>query len=112
MRFRIAPEQKQRVTIVRPLADRNGEEQVIATDIVCVLIPRSDLVPRTEHVNLRAGLPMGVTGWIALLEVPNSEVAPGDILRNSEDKTFRVQGIRQIHGSEIMELELNQQGVL
>ena len=112
MRFRIAPEHKETVTVVRPSAYERNAETTIASDVVCMIVPRADIVPQRERINVGSGVPVAVTGWIALLEKPNREIETGDILWRSDGTEFRVSGIRTLQGSKVMQLELTEQGVL
>ena len=112
MRFRIPPEHKETVTVIRPSAYENNTEETVASDVVCMIVPRSDLLPRTDLVNVRSGAPIAQTGWVALLEKPNEAIAKADILRRSDATELRVNDVRRLKGSPVMQLDLNEVSIL
>ena len=108
MRFRIPNEQKETVTVVRDSAYERSKRDTIAENVICMIVPRSDLVPRSERINVEAGVPVAVTGWIALLEAPNPDIVKGDFLLRSDGTEFRVEGVRGLQGSPVMQFELTE----
>ena len=77
MRFRIPPQLKETVTVVRQDAFERSKEMTIATDVVCLIAPERDLI------RVSGGVPIGGSGWEALLEKPNDDITNGDILRRT-----------------------------
>ena len=75
MRFRIPPQLKETVTVVRQDAFDRSRIITVAEDVVCLIAPERDLI------RLNAGVATGGTGWEALLEKPNDDITNGDILR-------------------------------
>ena len=99
MRFRIPPQLKETVTVVRQDAfDRSGEITV-ATDVVCLIAPESDLI------RLAAGVAIGGTGWAGLLEKPNPDITGGDILRRADSSELTVHRVRPLGDTMILELK-------
>ena len=99
MRFRIPPQMKETVMIVRQDAFQRNKRDTVAT-VNCMVIPQSDVIRGVDGV-ARAG-----TGnWRALLEKPNTDIHEGDILRRPADETeFTVYRVRQLGGTMILEL--------
>ena len=112
MRFRIPPEHKERVTIVRRSAYERDGETTLAKDVVCMLAPEMDAAPRRDAVRVSAGVPVGQSEWTALLEKPNPDIAKGDFLKQADGTEFRVEGVLWMQGSPVMQLQLKMQGVL
>ena len=77
MRFRIPPQLKETVTVVRQDAIDRNKQMTIAEDVVCLIAPESDLI------RLASGVAVGGTGWAALLEKPNPDIIGGDVLRRA-----------------------------
>ena len=98
MRFRIPPDMKETVTIVRQSAfERNTLTSVVTVD--CLILPQNDLIQGIE------GMARGGTGWQALLEKPNAAITEGDILQRADKTEFIVHRVRQIGGTMILELK-------
>ena len=56
MRFRIPPQHKETVTVVRKSAYENGEETTVAEDVVCMIQPlTSGIVQRDAQRNSGSG---------------------------------------------------------
>ena len=56
MRFRIPPQHKETVTVVRKSAYENGEETTVAEDVVCMIQPlTSSTVPERDALRLNWG---------------------------------------------------------
>lgn len=112
MRFRIPPQHKETVTIVRKSAYESSDAETIAEDVVCMLAPETDAARRRDSVRLTSGVPIGQSDWTALLEKPNPDIAKGDFLKRSDETEFRVENVLWMQGSPVMQLQLKQQGVL
>ena len=99
MRFRIPPQLKETVTVVRQDAFDRGREITVATDVVCLIAPATDVI------QLSFGVPVGGTGWAALLEKPNPDIIGGDILRRVSDSIeLTVHRVRPLGDTMILEL--------
>ena len=98
MRFRIPPQLKEKVTVVRQSAFRRDEEITVATDVVCQIAPERDLI------RLSGGVAVGGTGWEALLEKPNPDITGGDILRRADGSELTVHRVRPLGDTMILEL--------
>ena len=96
MRFRIPPQMKETVTIVRQDAF-NRDNQINIATVDCMVLPRSDVIRVVDGI-ARAG-----TGWQALLEKPNTDIHEGDILKRA-DTEFTVYRVRKLGGTMILEL--------
>ena len=62
MQFRIPPQHKETVSVVRRSAYESNEEMLIAENVVCMLTPRADNMHRRDAVNLVSGVPIGTIG--------------------------------------------------
>lgn len=111
-RFRIPPQHKQTVTVLRKSAYESSDVETIAEDVVCMLAPETDAGPRRDSVRVASGVPIGQSEWTALLEKPNPDIAKGDFLKQSDGTEFRVEGVLWMKGSPVMQLQLKMQGVL
>lgn len=98
MRFRIPPQLKETVTVVRQDAFERNKEMTIATDVKCLIAPESDLI------RLAGGVASGGTGWAALLEKPNPDITGGDILRRADDSELTVHRVRPLGDTMVLEL--------
>ena len=98
MRFRIPPQLKEKVTVVRQDAFDRSLEITVATDVVCLISPESDLI------RLAAGVATGGTGWAALLEKPNPDIIGGDILRRADSSELTVHRVRPLGDTMVLEL--------
>ena len=98
MRFRIPPQLKEKVTVVRQDAFERSNEMTIAEDVVCLIAPESDLI------RLASGVAVGGTGWAALLEKPNPDITGGDILRRADSSELTVHRVRPLGDTMILEL--------
>ena len=98
MRFRIPPQLKEKVTVVRQDAFDRSRIITVATDVVCLIAPERDLI------RLNAGVASGGTGWEALLEKPNDDIANGDILRRADDSELTVHRVRPLGDTMLLEL--------
>lgn len=112
MRFRIPPQHKQTVTVLRKSAYESSDVETIAEGVVCMLAPETDSVRRRESVRVVSGVPISQSDWTALLEKPNPNIAKGDFLKRSDGTEFRVEGVISMQGSPVMQLQLKMQGVL
>jgi len=101
MRFRIPPQLKEKVTVVRQDAFERSNMITVAEDVVCLIAPESDLIRLTS-----AGVAIGGTGWAALLEKPNPDInrTGGDILRRADGSELTVHRVRPLGDTMILEL--------
>ncbi|MDE0398886.1 MAG: S24/S26 family peptidase [Candidatus Poribacteria bacterium] len=98
MQFRIPPQLKETVTVVRQDAFDRNKEITVAENVVCLIAPETDLI------RVAGGVAVGGADWGALLEKPNTDIASGDILRRSDDSELTVHRVRPLDGT--MKLEL------
>ena len=98
MRFRIPPQLKETVTVVRQDAFDRSHIITVAKDVVCLIAPERDLI------RLNAGVAIGGTGWEALLEKPNDDITNGDILRRADDSELTVHRVRPLGDTMLLEL--------
>ncbi|RKU36346.1 hypothetical protein C6496_13900 [Candidatus Poribacteria bacterium] len=104
MRFRIPPQLKETVTIVRKSAFEHGTETTIAADVVCMVVPQTDIVEIVDGVGISD------MEWAALLEVPNADISEGDIIRRADETELQIRRIRAL-GS-VLQLELKQDDIV
>ena len=102
MRFRIPPQLKETVTVVRQDAFNRSNQISVATDVVCLIAPESDLI------RVASGVAIGGTGWAALLEKPNPDIIGGDILRRADDSELTVHRVRPLGDTMILELRADE----
>ena len=112
MRFRIPPQHRETVTIVRKSAFESAEETTIAEDVTCMIQPVTSGTPQREATQLREGVPVAQTERVALLSKPNPDIAKGHFLVRSDSSQFRILDVLQLKGSPVMRLYLRGQGVL
>ena len=112
MQFRIPPQHKETVSVVRRSAYESSAEMLIAENVVCMLTPRTDNMHRRDAVNLVSGVPIGESDWTALLEKPNLEMTKGDFMRHSDGSELRIEAVIGMTGSAVMQLHLKYMGVL
>ena len=112
MRFRIQPQHRETVTVVRKSATENGEETTVADDIICMINPVTSGIPQRDATQLRSGVAVQQTEMVALLSKPNTRIAKGDFLVRSDSSRFRIVDVLQVKGSAVMRLYLRGQGVL
>ena len=98
MRFRIPPQLKEQVTVIRQDAYERNKEMTIASNVVCLIAPERD------PIRLDSGVAVGGTGWEALLEQPNAEIIDGDILRRADGSELQVYRVRPLGGTMLLEL--------
>ena len=98
MRFRIPLQLKESVTIVRKSAFESGSETIIAADVVCMVVPQTDIVEIVDGVGLSN------MEWAALLETPNADISEGDVLRRADGTELPIRCLRAL-GS-VLQLEL------
>ena len=102
MRFRIPPQLKETVTVVRQDAFERDKQLTIAEGVVCLISPESDLI------RLASGVAIGGTGWAALLEKPNPDIIGGDILRRADGSELTVHRVRPLGGTMKLELKADE----
>lgn len=107
--FRIPPELKETVTVMRESAFERGDRftspkiLTIAEDVKCLVAPSRDFV------HLQSGVPVELSGWMVLLEQPNSEITDGDFLVRSDGSKLKVHGVRDL--GDVMCLEIRDETV-
>lgn len=111
-RFRIPPQHRETVTIVRKSAFESAEETTIAEDVVCMIQPLTSGIPQREATQLREGIPVQHSERVALLSKPNPDIAKGDFLVRSDASEFRIVDVLQVKGSPVMRLYIRSVGVL
>lgn len=104
MRFRIPPELKETITIVRHSAFERGSEIVIAADVVCMIVPRADIVDVVDGTGI-SGM-----GWVGLLEVPLPDILAGDIVQRGGGAELQIRRVRSI--GTVLQLELKDDALL
>ena len=90
MRFRIPPQLKETVTIVRKSAFERGRETIIAADVVCMIVPQTDIVQIVDGVGLSD------MEWAALLEEPIADILEGDVLRRADETELPIHRVRAL----------------
>ena len=105
MRYRIPPHLKETVTVVRQSAFDREEEVPVASAVTCMIMPERDLI------RLDSGVPVQFSGWEALLEKPNPDIAEGDILKRADKSELQVHRIRALGAVMILELKDDAQRV-
>ena len=98
MQFRIPTELKEKISIVRPSAFERATEMVIATDVICMIVPSTDIVQVVD------GTGISDVEWTALLETPHADITAGDIVRRADDTELQIRRVRAL-GS-VLQLEL------
>lgn len=111
-RFRIPPQHRETVTIVREDAYERSTRETVAEDVVCMIQPLTSGIPQRDATQLRSGVPVQQTEAIALLSKPNTSIKKGDFLVRSDSSQFRVIDVLRVKGSAVMRLYLRSQGVL
>ena len=113
MRFRIPPEHRETVTIVRKSAYEATDETTIAEGVICMIQPLTSGIPQRDATQLRSNVPIQQSERVALLSKPNPDIAKGDFLVRSDPREdFRIIDVLHVKGSPVMRLYLRQQGVL
>ena len=112
MRFRIPPQHRETVRIVRKSAFESAEETTIADDVICMIQPVTSGNPQREATQLREGVPLAQAERVALLSKPNPNLAKGDFLVRSDSSQFRIVDVLHVKGSPVQRLYLRGQGVL
>ena len=112
MRFRIPPQHRETVTIVREDAYERSKRETVAEDVVCMINPVTSGIPQRDATQLRSGVAVQQTELIALLSKPNTSIKKGDFLVHSDSSEFRIVDVLQVKGSAVMRLYLRGQGVL
>lgn len=112
MRFRIPPQHRETVTIVRRSAYEATEEETIADGVVCMIQPLTSGIPQREATQYRENIPIQQTEKVVLLSKPNPAIVKGDFLRRSDGCEFRILDVLHMKGSPIMRLYIRDVGVL
>ena len=112
MRFRIPPQHRETVTIVREDAYERSKRETVAEDVICMIQPLTSGIVQRDATELRAGVAIQQSERVALLSKPNPDIAKGDFLVRSDSSEFRILDISQLKGSPVMRLYLQAQGIL
>ena len=112
MRFRIPPQHRETVSIVRKSAFESAEETTVAEEVVCMIQPLTSGIPQREATQLREGVPIQQSERVALLSKPDTRIKKGDFLIRSDSSEFRVIDILHVKNGVTMRLYLRGQGVL
>lgn len=100
MRFRIPTQLKETVNIVRKSAFERATETTIATDVICMVIPRTDIVQVVD------GTGISDVEWVALLETPHDDITTGDFVQRADGAQLQIRRVRLL-GS-VLQLELKE----
>ena len=103
MRFRIPPQLKEPLTVVRRSATERNVETVIAENVVCMVLPGRDLVILDDGIAVKQSDLR--SDWTILLERPNPDISEGDFLYRSDGSELQVFGTRRV--GNVMFLEIN-----
>ena len=98
MRFRIPPQLKETVNVVRQDAFHRSERITVATALACLIAPERDLIRLENGVAVRGN------GWEALLEEPNPDITNGDILQRADGSELQVYRVRPLGDTMVLEL--------
>ena len=98
MIFRIPTHLKETITVVRKSAFERQQETIIATDVVCMIIPRTDIVQVVD------GTGISDVDWVALLEEPNADIVAGDVIRRADETELQIRRVRTLGA--VLQLEL------
>ena len=98
MRFRIPPQLKETITVVRKSAFEQNSEAIIAADVSCLIVPKTDIVRVID------GVGMSDVEWVALLETPNTDICDGDVLRRADETELHIRRVRSV--GTVLQLEL------
>ena len=112
-RFRIPPQHRETVSIVRKSAFESAEETTVAEDVVCMIQPITSGIPQRDATQLRGDVAVQQTDKIALLSKPNTSIKKGDFLVCASDSSeFRILDVLWVKGSPVQRLYMRSQGVL
>lgn len=106
MRFRIPPQLKETVTVVRKSAFESGIETIIAADVICLIVPNTDIVKVIDGVGISN------IEWTALLETPNTDICEGDVIRRANDTELQIRRVRSVGSVLQLALKVDDQIVL
>ena len=112
MRFRIPPQHRETVRIVRKSVFESAEETTVAEDVTCMIQPVTSGTVQRDATQLRAGVAVEETDRMALLSKPDTRIKKGDFLVRSDSSEFRVIDILHVRGSPVMRLYIRSVGVL
>ena len=99
MQFRIPTQLKEKITVVRKSAFERQQETHIATDVVCMIVPRTDVVKVID------GTGISDVEWTALLEEPNPDIIAGDVIRRANGTELQIMRVRAIGSVGQLELK-------
>ena len=98
MQYRIPTQLKEKITVVRKSAFERQQETHIATDVVCMI------TPRTDTVQVADGAGISDVEWTALLESPNTDILAGDFIRRADGTELQIMRVRSL--GPVLQLEL------
>ena len=104
MRFRLPTQLKEKISIVRKSAFERAAETTIATDVICMIIPRTDIVQVVD------GAGISDVEWAALLETPHDDITAGDFVRRADGTELQIRRVRAL-GS-VLQLELKEEDLI
>lgn len=99
MQFRIPTQLKEKITVVRKSAFERQQETHIATDVVCMIVPRTDIVQVVD------GAGISDVEWVALLEIPNPDIVAGDVIRRADGTELQIMRVRPLGSVGQLELK-------
>ena len=113
MRFRIPPQHRETVTIVREDAYERSKRETVAEDVICMIQPLTSGIVQRDATELRAGVAIQQSERVALLSKPDTRIKKGDFLvRGSDASEFRVIDVLHVRGSPVQRLYIRAVGVL
>ena len=99
MQYRIPTQLKEKITVVRKSAFERQQETHIATDVVCMIVPRTDVVQVVD------GAGISDVEWVALLEIPNPDIVAGDVIRRADGTELQIMRVRPLGSVGQLELK-------
>ena len=112
MRFRIPPQHRETVTIVREDAYERSKRDTVAEDIVCMIQPVVSSLVERDATRFREGIPTVQAEKVVLLSKPDTRIKKGDFLVRADSSEFRILDVLHVKGSSVMRLYVRSQGVL
>lgn len=104
MRFRLPTQLKETISIVRKSAFERATETIVATDVVCMIIPRTDIVEVVD------GAGISDVEWAALLETPHADITAGDFVRRADNSELQIRRVRALGA--VLQLELKDENLV
>lgn len=104
MNIRIPTQLKETITIVRHSAFERDTETPIATDVVCMIVPKTDIVQVVDGVGISD------VEWTALLETPVDGIIAGDIIRRADTTELLITRVRAL--GTVLQLTLKEENIV